>query len=153
MNRVLFSRQSDHWETPASVITRFGPFDVDAAATRETAKAPVYFGPDHEDPRLRDALAVEQWGAYGRRIFLNPPYSQVAVFIACAAEMAAEAYNPRIVVTCLVPARTDTRWWHQYVWFEDRPRAGVSVWFLPGRLRFSGSANSAPFPSVVVRFR
>lgn len=85
-------------------------------------------------------------------VFCNPPYSQIRQFIGKAAE---EARAGRATVVCLVPARTDTRWWHQWIydarWHRTRP--GVEVRFLKGRLKFGGSDNSAPFPSALVVFR
>jgi site-specific DNA-methyltransferase (adenine-specific) len=79
------------------------------------------------------------------------PYSQCRAFIAKAALEATRGCT----VVALVPARTDTKWWHAHVWDGafHRPRPGVEVRFLPGRLKFSGSTNSAPFPSVVLIFR
>jgi hypothetical protein len=83
--------------------------------------------------------------------WLNPPYSKCREFIAKAA---AEARKGCTVV-CLVPSRTDTRWWHEHVWDAEKhqPRPGVEVRFIKGRLKFGGSTNSAPFPSVVIVFR
>ena len=49
----------------------------------------------------------------------------------------------------LIPARTDTKWFHEYIWMQDN----VSVAFLPGRIKFEGAKNSAPFPSMIVTFR
>ena len=58
-------------------------------------------------------------------------------------------------VVCLVPSRTDTRWWHQHVWDGEKhqPRSGVEIRFIKGRLKFGGSESGAPFPSVVIVFR
>lgn len=154
---VMFSRDSDLWTTPAAVLrdldTEFA-FEWDAAATKDTGACGSwsYFGPDHSEASYRDALAVVPWRAHRRHIFwLNPPYSQCREFIAKAA---AEAKRGATVV-CLVPSRTDTRWWHEYVWdnVRNRSRPGVEVRFIKGRLKFGDSTNSAPFPSVVVIFR
>jgi hypothetical protein len=58
-------------------------------------------------------------------------------------------------VVALVPARTDTRWFHEYVWDSetDMPKRYVSVRFVKGRLKFGGATSGAPFPSMVVVFR
>lgn len=148
MNPVVFSRASDLWETPPELVTRYGPFDLDLAATAATAKAPRWFGPDHDDPACRDALAVADWTAYGRWAWLNPPYSQTARFL----DHLHRQSRPFKVVA-LLPARTDTAWWHTYVWLGTASRQGVRVEFLPGRVRFVGGAHPAPFPSVILTFR
>jgi hypothetical protein len=61
-------------------------------------------------------------------------------------------------VVCLVPSRTDTRWWHEHAWdaTTHQPRPGVEIRFVRGRLKFGNTGkaeNSAPFPSVVIVFR
>ena len=83
--------------------------------------------------------------------WLNPPYSQVRDFIAKAAAEAARGCT----VVALVPARTDTRWWHAQVWDELQRtwKQGVEARFVRGRLKFGGAGNGAPFPSVVLVFR
>lgn len=145
---VVFSRASDLWRTPPDLFAALDAefdFGLDAAAL-----------PDGSDSLclrwLSNALAVP-WAplALGRPVFVNPPYSRVAAFIAHAAVAVAHGAT----VVALVPARTDTKWWHAHVWDTSRQtfRTGVEVRFLPGRLKFSGSANSAPFPSVVLVFR
>lgn len=145
---VMFSKASDEWSTPQEFFDRLNDefqFDVDAAASRENAKCKVWYG-----DRV-DALALEQWATVPSSIWLNPPYSRVREFIAKAHEQAIKGHT----VVCLVPARTDTRWWHSDVWdqFNHAPCFGVEVRFVRGRLKFGGSTNSAPFPSVVVIFR
>lgn len=146
---VHFSRQSDEWQTPdalfAALDEEFG-FHLDVAATLQNAKVRPCFTAEH------DALACD-WriGVCGRVCWMNPPYSQCRAFMAKAAAEAARGCT----VVALVPARTDTRWWHAYVWDAERhaPRPGVQVRFLPGRVKFSGASAGAPFPSVVVVFR
>jgi len=144
---VHFSRQSDEWRTPPDLFARLDQqhhFTVDVAATAENALCPIY---------LTDALAVS-WldiptTRYRPVCWCNPPYSQCRAFI----EKAAAERRRGVKTVCLVPSRTDTRWWHAHVWDGDGPRAGVHVEFLKGRLKFSGSAQSAPFPSVVITFQ
>lgn len=150
MKRVLFSRQSDTWETPAALFdvldAEFG-FELDAAATSQTAKVRPFLTP------ADDALACD-WrgdGHRGRVVWLNPPYRQCREFLAKAAAEASRGCT----VVALVPARTDTRWFHDYVWDAARhePRPGVEVRFVRGRIRFVGASAGAPFPSVVIVFR
>lgn len=156
---VMFSRASDEWATPREFfdeLNREFRFQWDAAATEDTALCGTYryFGPDHSVPDYRNAL-MEQWRCYRmepiERLFCNPPYSLCKEFVAKAA---AEAIHGATTVM-LIPSRTDTRYWHQYVWDDvrHRPRPGVEVRFIKGRLKFGGSKNSAPFPSAVVIFR
>jgi site-specific DNA-methyltransferase (adenine-specific) len=75
---------------------------------------------------------------------MNPPYG---IEIARWVEKAYESARAGATVVCLLPARTDTRWWHLYVMQADEIR------FVKGRLRFVGAKASAPFPSSVVVFR
>lgn len=149
MNRAaLFGRASDEWVTPRDLfyaLDREFAFDLDAAATGETARLPAWLGP--ASPLARDALAV-RWVDYGRRIFVNPPYSQLRAFV----EKAHEAMTDGGLVVVLIPARTDTRAWHTYLWdsVQHDWRPGVRGRFLPGRLRFGGATAGAPFPSAVI---
>jgi site-specific DNA-methyltransferase (adenine-specific) len=145
---VMFSKASDAWETPQAFFDRLNAefqFDIDAAASAETHKCRVWYGGQI------DALALESWATVPSSIWLNPPYSSCRAFVAKAA---AEAHKGHTVVV-LVPSRTDTRWWHQHVYDATACawRPGVEVRFVPGRLKFGGSTNSAPFPSVVIIFR
>ena len=154
---VMFGKASDEWTTPQAFYDSLNAefmFQWDSAAVNDSAKCGghCYFGPDHSHMDYRDALAVPEWRTYQReRFWLNPPYSKCREFIAKAA---AEAKRGATVV-CLVPSRTDTRWWHEHVWDDVRHRArpGVEIRFQRGRLKFGGTGkpeNSAPFPSVVV---
>lgn len=154
----MFSKASDEWATPQDYFDALHAefnFNWDAAATLDHAKCGsyCYFGPDHLHEAYRDALTVTPWAdSYRRsRFWLNPPYSKCRAFIGKAA---AEATRGATTV-CLVPSRTDTRWWHEHVWDGVRhcARPGVEIRFQRGRLKFGGSENSAPFPSVVVVFR
>lgn len=151
---LMFSKASDEWSTPVetfnSLNAEFG-FDIDAAATNDNRWVDGdYFGPDHTIREQRDALSVN-WRLYGKTFWLNPPYSKCREFITKAALEASKGCT----VVCLVPSRTDTRWWHAHVYdrVTNHPRAGVEVRFVKGRLKFGGATAGAPFPSVVVIFR
>lgn len=169
---VMFSKESDEWQTPASTFDKLNEefsFDIDAAASYSNRCGDLdYFGPDHPLSEQQDALTVEDWNAHGKTFWLNPPYSQCKEFIAKAARESRKGCT----VVCLVPSRTDTKWWHEYVYDDttNGPRTGVEFRFLKGRLKFAlpngtyirkslrngpGSSpnNSAPFPSVIVIFR
>jgi phage N-6-adenine-methyltransferase len=135
---VHFSSATPEWATPPDVFAaldaEFGPFDLDPCATSENAKCERYF------TRKDDGLE-QVWAG---RVWLNPPYGRT---IGAWMEKAWEASRSSAeLVVYLVPARTDTHWWHKYCTQGE-------VRFLRGRLRFGGCANSAPFPSAVVVFR
>lgn len=132
----LLSSKSEDWATPDDLYNTlddiFG-FELDVAASHENAKCPRYF--TKED----DAL-TKDWDC--STAFCNPPYgSKIAGFM----QKAYEESQKGTTVVCLVPARTDTRWWHDYA-------AKGSVFFLPGRLKFGNAKHSAPFPSAIVIF-
>jgi phage N-6-adenine-methyltransferase len=153
---LMFSKASDEWSTPDDVFDALNAefdFMVDAAARSDNAKCALYIGPDNLPP-YDDALTTEWWVGHrpsSEVVWLNPPYSRCREFVAKAAEEARKG----LTVVCLVPSRTDTRWWHEHVWDAERhtTRPGVEVRFLKGRLKFGNSQNSAPFPSVVIVFR
>lgn len=155
-NALMFSKASDEWSTPQDLFDALDAefsFTLDAAASAENAKCPLWFGPTHHGPEYRDALTIDWW--IGHRpdteaVWLNPPYSKCREFIAKAASEARKG----VTVVCLVPSRTDTRWWHEHVWDREchQPRLLVQVRFLKGRLTFGGAPNGAPFPSVVIVF-
>ena len=121
-------------------------FDVDAAATAGNAKSDNWYGPD--SILITDALA-EPW-QYATH-WCNPPYSKCRDFVAKAA---LERLRGALTVM-LLPARTDTRWFHEYLWDArtHRPQTGIELRFIKGRLKFGDGKNSAPFPSMVVVFR
>lgn len=159
---LMFSKASDEWSTPQAFYDALDlefRFDWDAAASRKNAKCGGYryFGLDHTVPVYQDALAVDWVTLNRRRLFCNPPYSKCREFIAKAANEAKRGLVATAIV-CLVPARTDTRWFHDHVWDDVRhcARPGVEVRFIKGRLKFGSTdkaENSAPFPSVVIIFR
>ena len=126
MNRVHFSSARQNWKTPKSFYQALdSEFNFD-------------FDPCPEDPKF-DGLSVE----WGQSNFCNPPYSEIEVWVEKAFK---EAQKGKTVVL-LIPSRTDTKWWHEYVMKSKEIR------FIKGRLKFDEHKNSAPFPSVVVIFK
>ena len=109
-------------------------FTLDPCATDENAKCNRYFTKE-EDGLKQD------WGQ--ERVFMNPPYGRT---ITRWMEKAYEASLMGATVVCLPPARTDTKWWHEYAMKGE-------IHLIKGRLKFGGAKNSAPFPSAVVVFR
>lgn len=156
----LFSTGKDDWETPDDLFAEWDAryhFVLDAAADSRNHKCPAWLGPGGI---VDDALTVE-WGPWLKEgnIWLNPPYSRglQARFVEKAvAEMEkwnAEAYErfqhgtPVVRnIVCLLPARTDTRLFHDIILPEG------DITFLRGRVRFKGASAGAPFPSMVVVF-
>ena len=137
-HEVATRSERHDWETPDDLFAHCRSlyrFDFDAAAHSANAKMPVYISP------LADALAVN-WGEYGKRAWLNPPYGRaLRPFI----ERVVAALRDGEIDLCvaLVPARTDTRW------FARAVATATEIWFLRGRVRFVGSASAAPFPSAL----
>jgi phage N-6-adenine-methyltransferase len=152
MNReVLFSSGSDEWETPDDLYRAYQyifKMELDVAATLDNRKHVRYFGPDHDDPDLRDALAVDWFAHVGRgAVWMNPPYSRglQKKFIA----KAAEEQHKGVTTVALLPARTDTVAFHTHVY----RRPNVDIEFLKGRVKFGGAEHGAPFPSMIVVFQ
>lgn len=139
-----FSSATDEWPTPqaffADASAEFGPFDLDPCATAENAKAPNYY------TRAENGLTRVWWG----RVWMNPPYGRaIGEWMRKALEESQretiEGIPDVSLVACLVPARTDTAWWHDYA-------AKGRVRFIRGRLRFGDAKANAPFPSALVIF-
>ena len=138
---VHFRSRTDMWATPQDLFdelnTEFG-FTLDVCAEEFNAKCPRFFTPK------QDGLAQKWEGV----CWMNPPYGRtVGDWIRKAKE---SAEDNGTTVVCLLPARTDTSWWHECI----APHLGerVEARFLKGRLKFGDQENSAPFPSVIVVF-
>lgn len=135
MKSVHFSSKSDEWATPQDLFDRLNliyGFDIDVCANSDNAKCEIYYTP------MQNGLKQNWYGT----CWMNPPYGRgIGAWIKKAYE---ESLNGCTVV-CLIPARTDTSWWHDYV-------IKGKIEFLRGRLKFNGHKNSAPFPSAIVIF-
>lgn len=134
---VMFSSKTDLWATPQDFFDKLDAefhFNLDVCALPENAKCAAFYPPE------MDGLSQPWYG----NCWCNPPYGrQVGRWVAKAAQSAAEGAT----VVMLLPARTDTAWFHDYIYGRAEVR------FVRGRLKFGGSTNSAPFPSMVVIFR
>lgn len=134
---VHFSSRTDLWPTPQALFDElhieFG-FTLDVCALPDNAKCPRYFTPE------TDGLSQEWTGV----CWMNPPYGRT---IGRWVRKAFESTAAGATVVCLLPARTDTAWWHEFVVKADEVR------FVRGRLRFGDAAAGAPFPSAIVVFR
>ena len=139
------SSLDDTWTTPKyffdNLNNEFG-FGLDAAALSTSTLVPDnWYGPDHPEVTRRDAFAhCWTFDANEKPIWLNPPYGRAIGRWVEKANLEAKRGG---VVVCLVPARTDTKWWHDYCIQHE-------VRFIKGRLKFGDGKNSAPFPSAVV---
>jgi len=145
--KVLFSKANDSWETPEWLFNKLNEefhFDMDCAATEANSKTKLFL--DQE----RDALSCD----WGDPSFCNPPYSKIAAFMKKAYEEAVKGAT----VVCLIPSRTDTRYFHNYCMKASEIR------LIKGRLKFnnrtlpswradgSHKLSGATFPSCVVIF-
>ena len=142
-NAYMPVSKSDNWATPSELWNRLNElhtFDLDAAASQANHLCANWYGLDHEEELRRDALAIN-WE--GQRVYVNPPYGRVInAWIKKGYE---HSINGGGRVVMLLPARTDTKWFHDYA-------IKGKVEFLKGRLKFGGSLSSAPFPSILVTF-
>lgn len=135
---VIYKSGTDEWETPQDVFDRLNEefdFDLDPCATGQNHKCSTYYTKD------QDGLS-KTWG--GSRVFCNPPYSEIKKWVRKAYE---ESFKPGTIVVLLIPARTDTKYFHDYILHRSEIR------FIKGRLRYSNSRHNCPFPSMVVIFR
>ena len=139
ITKGLYTSNTDEWATPAALFSSLDAefhFDLDPCATEHNAKCRDYFDKD------TDGLS-KKWG--GRKVFCNPPYGRaIKSWVRKCWE---ESRNPETLVVALLPARTDTAWFHDYIYRRAR-----EIRFVRGRLHFNESQNSAPFPSMIVIF-
>lgn len=138
IGQALYTSNSDEWSTPQEIYdslnNEFG-FNLDPCATSENHKCERYY-------TLSDDGLKRQWG--GHRVFCNPPYSEIDKWVEKAFR---ESREDNTLVVMLIPARTDTRYFHNFIYNRAEIR------FVKGRLKFGESKNSAPFPSMLVIFR
>jgi len=135
--KVMFSSKKTEWETPRALfdeLNREFGFTLDVCALPENAKCDLFFTPK------TDGLS-QSWK--GHMCWMNPPYGRE---IGKWVKKAYEESQRGATVVCLLPARTDTRWFHEYCTKGE-------IRFIKGRLKFGGCKNSAPFPSMIVIFR
>lgn len=139
VTKTLYSSNSVIWETPQHIFDSMdkwvGKFDLDVCALEENKKCDKFFSPSD------DGLSQDWFG----NCWMNPPYGKtINQWMKKAYE---ESQREEVgYVVCLIPSRTDTKYWHEYC------MKAYSVAFVKGRLKFGGSKNSAPFPSAIVTF-
>jgi phage N-6-adenine-methyltransferase len=110
-------------------------FTLDPAATDQNHKCPIYF-------TIQQNGLLQSWQDH--IVFVNPPYSAVGEWVEKAFNEAKKNFTH---VVMLLPVRTDTKWFHQFVMQANK------IIFIKGRLKFGNAKNSAPFPSMIVEFR
>lgn len=137
---VMFSSKTNDWSTPQDFYdelnNEFG-FTLDPCADEYNHKCNKYFT-EGDDGLLQD------WG--GEIVFCNPPYGKAIKDWVRKAYI--EGCKPNTTVVLLIPARTDTQYFHDYIYHEAK-----EIRFIKGRLKFGDSKNAAPFPSMVVVYR
>lgn len=135
MNDALFSSKTCEWETPAYLFEKLNHkyhFNLDVCATNDNAKCLQYY------TKEQDGLSQEWRGV----CWMNPPYGRE---IGKWVEKAYKSSLKGATVVCLLPARTDTSWWHDYCMKGQ-------IEFIRGRVKFGNSKHGAPFPSAIVIF-
>lgn len=134
MNNVHFSSETDLWSTPDDFYQKYNKifnFGLDVCANKENSKCNNYFT-EEQNGLLQD------WSGYGN-IWCNPPYGRGI------GKWLQKAYECNELVVMLVPARTDTKWWHDYA-------TNGHITFIKGRLKFGNSKENAPFPNAIIIF-
>jgi phage N-6-adenine-methyltransferase len=130
------SSATDNWATPQAFFDEINAefnFELDVCADEINAKCQSYF------TKEQNGLAQDWIGT----VWCNPPYGrEIGKWLA----KAVESWKAGATVVCLVPARTDTAWWHDYATQGE-------IRFIRGRLKFGNSKTAAPFPSAVVIYK
>ncbi len=138
INKGMMTSNTPEWETPQDLFDELDKefnFNLDVCATRQNAKC-LWFSSKEDDGLSKI------WGSEIDCKWMNPPYGrEIGHWI----KKASEERN----VVALLPARTDTRWFHDYIYQKDN----VEIRFIKGRLKFGKATNSAPFPSMIVIFK
>ena len=140
--KLMFSSKSDMWGTPTTFFEKLNQtykFTLDACANKENHKCEKYY-------TIEDDGLSKSWR--NEVVFVNPPYSDVGSWVAKAYY---ESTNNGATVVMLIPSRTDTRYWHDYIM-----NGANKIYFIKGRLKFENGSHkvshAAPFPSAVVVF-
>ncbi len=132
----MMSSNSNEWTTPQTLfdeLNREFNFTLDPCATNENAKCKKYF-------TINEDGLIQDWDGI---VFMNPPYGrEVGKWI----KKVYEESQKGTTVVCLIPSRTDTAYWHDYVMRGE-------IRFIRGRIYFGTGTGPAPFPSAIVVFK
>lgn len=137
---VMFSSATDNWSTPQDFFDKLNDefhFTLDVCADENNHKCEHYY------TKEIDGLSRPWVGT----VWCNPPYGRKIGEWVRRAYISSQIGSATVVM--LLPARTDTRWFHDYIY----NKSNTEIRFIKGRLKFGGCKNSAPFPSMVVIFR
>ena len=136
--KTMFSSKTPEWETPQDFFNKLDErwnFTLDPCCIEKTTKCATFF-------TEKDNGLEMDWK--GHRVFMNPPYGrEIRLWIEKAYK---EGLKHDTVVVCLLPSRTDTKWFHEYC------MKAQSIKFVKGRLKFGNASSGAPFPSMIVVF-
>lgn len=135
---LMFSSKTDLWATPQKFFDELNQefkFTLDPCADDSNAKCKKYY-------TASDDGLLQDW--QGETVFCNPPYGRsLGLWVKKCFE---ESLKPDTKVVMLIPARPDTKYFHEYIYGK------ADIRFIKGRLKFGDSKNPAPFPSMVVIF-
>ena len=140
MMSTMFSSKTDLWSTPQDLFNELNSefhFDIDVCADESNHKCDKYYSKEQDG--LKQIWMGTAW--------CNPPYGREIGKWVEKGYNSHNLYNNCIVM--LLPARTDTKWFHQYIYNNSN----AEIRFIKGRLKFGNSKNSAPFPSMIVIFK
>jgi site-specific DNA-methyltransferase (adenine-specific) len=135
INKGLMSSNTDEWATPQLFYEELNKkynFNLDPCSTDNNHKCKKYF-------TKKDNGLLQSWSGY--RVYCNPPYGREI------GKWVEKAYNENkngTFIVMLLPARTDTKWFHNFIYKQHK------IEFIKGRLKFNDGKNSAPFPSMIV---
>jgi phage N-6-adenine-methyltransferase len=150
----MFSSQSSEWRTPKELYDRLNKvfkFDLDPCTTEDNPLGTRYYYTMETDG------LNSQWPKDVESVFINPPYNkEIETWLQKAMLEFNRARQNIKYIVFLLPARTDTRWFHDYIYtpvsIQGNPLPKIQIRFLKGRLKFTNSKNSAPFPSMICIF-
>ncbi|WP_053040162.1 DNA N-6-adenine-methyltransferase [Staphylococcus haemolyticus] len=136
VSKALFSSETNEWATPQALFDKLDKefnFTLDPCSTHENHKCKKYF-------TIEDDGLKQDWS--NDIVFMNPPYSREIKF------WMEKAYSESLkgaIVVCLIPARTDTKYWHDWIFNK-----AAEIRFIKGRVKFGDGTGSAPFPSALI---
>ena len=135
INKGLFTSDKDNWQTPKWLFDKLNKhfkFDLDVCADDLNALCDKYY-------TSYDSCLDKDWEMCN---FMNPPYGrEISKFVKKAYD---EWLNNDCTTVALLPARTDTKWFHNSIYNKSH------IYFIRGSLKFNDQPNSAPFPSMIV---
>lgn len=136
VSKALFSSETNEWATPQALFDKLDKefnFTLDPCSTHENHKCKKYF-------TIEDDGLKQDWS--NNIVFMNLPYSREIKF------WMEKAYSESLkgaIVVCLIPARTDTKYWHDWIFNK-----AAEIRFIKGRVKFGDGTGSAPFPSALI---